>query len=387
MELYIAGGCSEHGRNSFLVTGKGLHILVDAGKMKEKPDKPYPELTQEMIRKIDYLFLTHSHTDHTGALLWLYERGFRGKVAASRTTLRDIPGEIEGAIALEDISTSGTEFEMAKNLRVMWGRTGHCMGSVWYRFRIGKKTILFTGDYEERSYAYRCDKIRGMKADLAVVDCAYGTEEEDAEDHRRALEAALDGLVQKGKPMLFPVPSHGRGFDIVKLLSDRDVTVVLADSLSREYNDSDNREFWLKKSFIESAAVLKKESIGEFEEALQKSTDRGSLFPQKYTKCGILVRDSQLAKEVNRRTADAVAAKGGRIVLTGKQDPKSYARKLLDEGKADFYRISVHQNIREMKRLMKKNEFRVVVPYHCREALTFDEKNICVLSPGDTVKF
>lgn len=387
MELYVAGGCSEHGRNSFLVTSKKVTFLVDAGKMKEIPDKPFPELSRKQIAKIDYLFLTHCHTDHTGALLLLYEKGFQGRVVASRATLQNIPGEIENAIVLEDLCPAGEETELCTDFRVTWGRSGHCIGSVWYRFGIGKKTILFTGDYEEHSYAYKCDKIRNLSADLAVLDCAYGTEKEDALVHRKELEELLDRLVQEEKPMLFPVPSHGRGFDVMKLLAERGVTCVLAESLVREYQDSDNREFWLKKSFLEVMAEMNTEDIRDFEAAFRKTLGRGNSFPRKYIRCGILVRDSQLVKEQNREVARGVAARGGRTVLTGKQDPASFARKILDEGKADFRRISVHQNISEMKKLIRKNDFQCVVPYHCREQLSFSEKNIKVLRTGDRIHF
>lgn len=387
MELYVAGGCSEHGRNSFLVTSKKVTFLVDAGKMKEIPDKPFPELSRKQIAKIDYLFLTHCHTDHTGALLLLYEKGFQGRVVASRATLQNIPGEIENAIVLEDLCPAGEETELCTDFRVTWGRSGHCIGSVWYRFGIGKKTILFTGDYEEHSNAYKCDKIRNLSADLAVLDCAYGTEKEDALVHRKELEELLDRLVQEEKPMLFPVPSHGRGFDVMKLLAERGVTCVLAESLVREYQDSDNREFWLKKSFLEVMAEMNTEDIRDFEAAFRKTLGRGNSFPRKYIRCGIFVRDSQLVKEQNREVARGVAAKGGRTVLTGKQDPASFARKILDEGKADFRRISVHQNISEMKKLIRKNDFQCVVPYHCREQLSFSEKNIKVLRTGDRIHF
>ena len=85
--------------------------------------------------------------------------------------------------------------------------------------------------------------------------------------------------------------------------------------------------------------------------------------------------------------AKGVAAKGGRTVLTGKQDPASFARKLLNEGQADFRRISVHQNISEMQKLIRKNDFGLVVPYHCREQLTFSDQKIRVLSAKDRLKF
>ena len=117
MKLYVAGGCSEHGRNSFLVSGEHTTVLVDAGKMKEKPDKPFPELSEEVVRKVDYLFLTHSHTDHTGAIGFLKKLGFRGKIVASSATLNLIP-ELKGyeTIALKDRAVPGEEFFLEEDL-------------------------------------------------------------------------------------------------------------------------------------------------------------------------------------------------------------------------------------------------------------------------------
>lgn len=387
MRLYVAGGCSEHGRNAFFVTEGDIAILVDAGRMKEKPDKPFPELDEERIRSVRYLFLTHSHTDHTGAIGFLKDRGFRGTIIASLATLKLVPITKEfRTISLPASSKPYESFALPEGIRVTWGRAGHCVGSVWYAIEAGGKRILFTGDYEEQSLAYCCDAIRGMRADIAVVDCAYGKEKEDAAEHWRLLTEKLDCLTGRGKPLLFPVPSHGRGFDIIRLLIDRDVPVVLTDSLIQEYTDSVNREFWLKPDFVETVKRIRKLPVQSFREAFEEAHRQGKPFPEEYMDTAILVRDSQLNKEDNRHIAEGVAAVGGRTILTGKQDPASFARKLLNEGRADFCRISVHQNIDEMKRLLEKNQFGRVVPYHCREELHFDEPGILTLRTGDSTE-
>ena len=38
MKLYIAGGCGEHGRNCFHVTGESIDFLVDCGLMAAEND-------------------------------------------------------------------------------------------------------------------------------------------------------------------------------------------------------------------------------------------------------------------------------------------------------------------------------------------------------------
>ena len=175
MKLYIAGGASEHGRNSFLVEGKSVRILVDCGLMREPDGSSKPFLTDEQIKNIDYLFLTHCHADHAGAVMWLYERGFRGIVIASRFTLDIMSGPVRECRVLEELGERGTKIPLEHGLSVTWGRSGHCFGSVWLLFSAEGKKILFSGDYVEKSTAYKCDRIRDVAADLAVIDTAYGT--------------------------------------------------------------------------------------------------------------------------------------------------------------------------------------------------------------------
>ena len=51
MELYIAGGVGEHGRNCFFLQNGGDAILVDCGLMAGSDD-PLPRLTESQIRKL-----------------------------------------------------------------------------------------------------------------------------------------------------------------------------------------------------------------------------------------------------------------------------------------------------------------------------------------------
>lgn len=67
MELFIAGGCGEHGRNCFYVEQNSAAFLVDCGLLAGAEDD-LPRLTAEQIQKLRAVFLTHSHADpHRGA--------------------------------------------------------------------------------------------------------------------------------------------------------------------------------------------------------------------------------------------------------------------------------------------------------------------------------
>ena len=77
MELFIAGGCGEHGRNCFYVEHDEDAFLVDCGLLAGAEDD-LPRLNAAQIQKLRAVFLTHSHADHTGALPWLVQQGCAG---------------------------------------------------------------------------------------------------------------------------------------------------------------------------------------------------------------------------------------------------------------------------------------------------------------------
>lgn len=173
-ELKIAGGVGEHGRNCFYVDAGEDTFLVDCGKMGGSDD-PFPKLERSDIRRVKYVFLTHSHADHTGALPWLFKNGFDGTIIASSQTLEQLTVPLNNTVPLEKIRTDN--YGKIGGITFEYGRAGHCAGSVWYHFFVDNKSILFSGDYTENSAVYQCDKIRERKADIAVIDCAYGNDE------------------------------------------------------------------------------------------------------------------------------------------------------------------------------------------------------------------
>ena len=56
--------------------------MVDCGIM-DSDSNPYPDVTEEELAKTDYVFLTHSHKDHSGAFMHFVEKGFRGTLVTS----------------------------------------------------------------------------------------------------------------------------------------------------------------------------------------------------------------------------------------------------------------------------------------------------------------
>ncbi len=345
MELYIAGGVGEHGRNCFYVKGETLSFLVDCGRMADTPDDPYPRLNSEQISGLTAVFLTHSHADHTGALPWLNENGFRGSVIASSETLRQLTFTLKKSCALDTLCPGGAG--QFNDMRIQWGRSGHCAGSVWYRFSEYGESILFSGDYTEDSPVYNCDSIRGHVADCAVLDCAYGRDD-------TPFDAACERLIEKSKQMLsahklllYPVPKYGRGLDILKLFSSSMTGAkYYADELMLE-NIAKQRAggFWYRP--VDIAALVQ---------------------PYAGQSSGIVfVSDPQLRSAASRQVAQQVLGMGGMAVMTGTVERGSYSEQLLRCGSMVQVRYPVHLNYVQAERLKSENSFSKTIFYHSPE--------------------
>ena len=346
MKLFIAGGCGEHGRNCFMLEGDTTALLVDCGLMAGEAD-PYPRLSDAQIGKLRWLFLTHSHQDHTGAYPWLAAHGFSGQVVMTRETAGQVSFALPQTVFIDQLVPPGTPHPLGDGLSVCWGKTGHCAGSVWYRIQLDGKTVLFSGDYVEDTLVYACDPIRGQAADLALLDSAYGGAKETPEACRRALLERAGALLAQGKAVLLPVPKYGRGLELAFLLRRKfpEAPLWMDAFLRGETARLDALSPWLKPVLPE----LKK--LG----ACHMRPQSGFM----------LTADPQLKAPEARALAKEILARGGAVVLTGNTDSGSYSRELLSSGRAELARYPVHMNDAGRLALEKQNRFVRCIPVHC----------------------
>ena len=93
---------------------EGRYFLVDCGMEQGENDLQMME-TPVPASRIEYVFLTHAHIDHSGCLPLLYRQGFRGAVYATPET------ENLCNIMLTDsaqIQQSNATSQTKKNLRI-----------------------------------------------------------------------------------------------------------------------------------------------------------------------------------------------------------------------------------------------------------------------------
>lgn len=334
MKLKIAGGCGEHGRNCFFVDYTAP-FLVDCGIMAGA-DEPFPYLTENEIKRLEYVFLTHSHADHTGALPWLYERGFSGVIVAAAPTLEQLPFRPKYSIALKKLhgEIGGIKFSH--------GRSGHCQGAVWYEFHIDGKKLLFSGDYTENSLMYHCDEIRDRTADIAVIDCAYGSDDRSFSECCDEIISAVTELKEQRRTIIFPVPKYGRGIELLRLFNEKLPGLTCCGD---EHFMSQMGELTERRWFRNKTLYAKLYTPG--------------------TACDILfLSDPQLRSSYSQNITESILAAGGAVVMTGTPERGSMSERLINSGKMKLLRYPVHQNHAEFTELVKHNNFGRVIPYH-----------------------
>lgn len=347
MELKIAGGCGEHGRNCFHVVGRETDFLVDCGVMAGK-ENGYPRLRQQEIPRIQTVFLTHSHADHTGAVKWLEENGFQGEIVASRHTFEQLPFRVNHAVWLENICPP-LETGHYRDMGILWGKGGHCLGSVWYRLEAEGRALLFSGDYTEHSAVYKTDLIREQTAAAAVLDCAYGRNGESYADCCQTLLAAVNAQLQERGTVVLPVPKYGRGLELLALFLKNGISTDCYgdEHFIRQLLDMPCSSTWFYQGRCEMAKAVRPYRRGR----------EGIVF----------VSDPQLRSAEAAAIVSEILSAGGIALMTGTVEKGTNSAALIEERKMLMYRYPVHLNYKQYEKLIRKNRFGVVIPYHSAE--------------------
>lgn len=236
MKIIFCGGAkSVTGANHLVEFGR-TKFLVDCGMFQG-----YQELENLNYRnfiydpkKIKYLFLTHSHLDHTGRIPYLYKKGFRGKVICTAPT-KDIAHvalldaakiakeraedlgypplytrkEVEAVIKLFEPHPYHDVLKLSSNFSVRLLNAGHILGSTIFEFFIkekGKeKKIVFTGDLGNPPTPLLNPIDPVGKADYVVIESAYGDRlHEDRKERKNILKKTIEEVIKTKGVLLMP---------------------------------------------------------------------------------------------------------------------------------------------------------------------------------------
>lgn len=331
MKFKIAGGVGEHGRNSFYFEGEKFSILFDAG-IKNKT--LLPDLSKKEIKKIKYVFLSHIHKDHSGALDLIFQNNRNCTLITSYETFKMLK-KVYPTIYLEDID------EKVDGMKIQWGRSGHAKGAVYFNLEFENKKIFYSGDVNFQTKVYKYDLIENQKADFAIIDAAYGFNENSFEKQKEKLIKKIKEYLKITDKIFFPVPEYGRGLEILKILEENFDYKIYGDKKIRKAFSCGFNNFW------------------------QNEKVKLDLFPIKNKMKGfIFLQDPQLENKESYKTAIKIIENGGRGISTGTLEKKSKAMKLLNKNKMSQVIVPTHLNFNQYREILENNNFKMAIPFH-----------------------
>lgn len=259
MKLVFVGADHEVTGSCHYLEAGGKHMLVDYGMeqgMNVFENVPLP--VDEA--KIDFVFLTHAHVDHSGLLPLLYARGFRGQVFMTDATadlcsimLRDcahiqiMEAEWKNRKAKRSESVAATEplytmedadgiikrivpcrydtvVEVCEGIKIRFTDIGHLLGSssieVWLTEGDRTKKIVFSGDIGNKEQPLLKDPIPTEEADYVVMESTYGNRLHSAghPDFVGELASILKETFDRGGNVVIPSFAVGRTQEMLYFL-------------------------------------------------------------------------------------------------------------------------------------------------------------------------
>ena len=239
------------------------YYLIDCGlfqggsKLKERNWKPFPV----SLDRLEAIFLTHAHIDHTGYVPALVAQGFSGPIYATEATcellkvlLRDSAylQEQEAAYAnkrgytnhhpalpLYTVDDAEKALQLLRPvtyeepleldyLKVQWTPAGHLLGSAIVEITIesgtGKRKLVFSGDLGRYTSDIMKPPQSVSTADVLVIESTYGDRLHEDESVDDCLTQIIQKIVSTQGVLLIPSFAVGRTQQIlyrVRRLQDR----------------------------------------------------------------------------------------------------------------------------------------------------------------------
>lgn len=256
MKLTFIGADHQVTGSCHFIQACGKNILIDCGMQQglnpfECVDIPVEEA------KLDYVFLTHAHVDHSGNLPLIYAKGFRGQVYTTEASadlcsimLRDCAhiqmqeaewknrkakrsaGKqlIEPAYKMEDAEgiikriipcEYNQIIEISEGITIRFTDVGHLLGSasieVWLTEAGVTKKLVFSGDIGNTDQPLIKDPVYTTQADYVIMESTYGDRLHTKEkpDYVTDLAQVINSTFKRGGNVVIPSFAVGRTQEIL----------------------------------------------------------------------------------------------------------------------------------------------------------------------------
>ncbi len=252
MKLHFYGGAKVvTGANYLLEVGK-TKILVDCGMFqgsKELHDLNYENFPYDP-KKINYVFITHSHFDHCGRLAKLVKDGFKGKIICTPPT-RDLMAvaladsvhllaeeakelkieplynekDLLKMLSLIKAHEYDKKIKLTSNIAFRLKEAGHILGSsmvdFWLKEGNKKIKITFTGDLGNPPTPLLKPIAPINKTDYLVIESAYGDRLHESKEQRKLLlERTIEDIITRKGVLMIPSFALERTQELLYELND-----------------------------------------------------------------------------------------------------------------------------------------------------------------------
>ncbi|PNQ83200.1 MBL fold metallo-hydrolase [Paenibacillus polymyxa] len=424
-KLRIWGGAGEHGRSCYVFEGKQHRIMLDCGVKKEGTGQ-YPVFPPQKVKELTTVLLSHAHEDHSMALPLLYKYGYRGEVWTTKATAEQLGsyfrswqtyvesrgGELpysEQDIQsityryLEDETPSGVWHEACPGVRMMWGRSGHLAGAVWYIVEMEGKRLFFSGDYSRESELLAADapdlcmreggddlpgcKPKSNLVDISIMDNAYGMDIDPQPVKLERLRVEMEQVLLSGGHVLLPVPAFGRGQELIVWASEQfpEQAIIIEPDLWHGLKQLNRWKEWLRPG----ASTRIKHVLNSDRVFVPRDTAERISLLERNTATIIVTRDGmmdspqarwyyQYLSDHRNMLIDVDSGEDIRnsVILTGHASNGSFGKQLLERADSSDICIArhliykVHQGLSDVRQMVKGLPSKQVVLVHAPKLQT-----------------
>ncbi len=241
-----------------LLRHNGSRYLVDCGLFqgpREFREKNWDGFSE--ASKIDAVFLTHAHIDHSGYLPKLVKEGFEGPIYCSEGTkalceimlldaahLQEEDAEFanrnkhsrhepalplyttedaEKALSQLKVIDQNKILEMSPGIGVQFLRAGHILGSniIQFHYEVpnGSKIVTFSGDLGNgRSFIVK-PPVTLSETDYLILESTYGDRVQPRIDVLEVMARVVNQVIGRGGTLVIPAFSVGRSQEILYVLN------------------------------------------------------------------------------------------------------------------------------------------------------------------------
>ncbi len=259
MKLTFLGAAHEVTGSCHMLEACGKIMLVDCG-MEQGPDIYENQQIPVDASRIDYVFLTHAHIDHSGLLPLLYKKGFRGTIYMTYATwdlcdimLRDSAHiqmfeaewrnrkakrsgkpEYVPLYTMEDAAGAikqfcgcpyGERISITDQIEIRFTDVGHLLGSacieIWVREEEKETKLVFSGDIGNVHQPILKDPHTLDYADYVIMESTYGDRSHgERPDYVAELTKILQETFDRGGNVVIPSFAVGRTQEMLYFLRE-----------------------------------------------------------------------------------------------------------------------------------------------------------------------